>query len=340
MTVDRLREAWRRAVTAELCWTNPDGTPAAIAVTPVVRGAGSAVPTLCAALPYARADEVAGLREADAAVFAVTDSRSLPGDAGVPEAAGTGFAGSADGAPVRTGVAASAAVRIVDDLDGELFTDELLDQELVKYPPSRALADSVLLRRENWWWLPRIVVELTGPAADAGSAGTMPLPARTDPTRHALLVGPAACAPEQPDTPELRSSPELRRVPELRSVPDLRRVPELRSVDVGADAAPHPAMPSGVATVRELTGEPLPPAPGGALVFGYDYTMPDLERWEAWSLTGTVDGERLAVDARTGAPGADLRTLGLLARTRRHRALAKACRAGVRAAEGRPQPAP
>ncbi|GAA1202471.1 hypothetical protein [Prauserella alba] len=329
--MNRLREAWQRAVTAELCWTNPDGSTAAIAVTPVLRGPDPASATVCAALPYARAGEVEGLRSAAAAVFAVTDSRSLPGDAAAETAAGDASAGV-----VLSGIAAAGTVRIIDDLHGELFTEELLDQELVKYPPSRALADSVLLRRENWWWLPRIVVELTGSAAGAGSAGTMPLPARTDPTRHALLVGPAADSPEPPDTPKLLGSPELRRVPELHSVP------ELRCVDVGADVddAPHPAVPSGVATVRELTDEPLPPAPGGALVFGYDYTMPDLERWEAWSLAGTVEGEQLAVDARTGSPGADLRTLGLLARTRRHRALAKACRAGVRAAERHPHPAP
>lgn len=301
--MNRLREAWRRAVTAELCWTNPDGTPAAIAVTPVVRGAGSATPTLCAALPYARADEVAGLREAGAAVFAVTDSRSLPGDA---DDRGADSAGSADGAPLRTGVAANGTVRIVDDVDGELFTDELLDQELVKYPPSRALADSVLLRRENWWWLPRIVVELTGPPAEAetGTAEETRPPARTNPARHGLLVT-AAAGTRRP-----------------------LGVPELRGVDVGADATP----PSGVTDLHDLTGEPLP-STRGALVFGYDYTMPDLERWETWSLAGRIAGGRLAVDAQHGTPGDDLRTLGLLARTRRHRALAKACRAGVRAAE-------
>nr|WP_246382257.1 hypothetical protein [Prauserella isguenensis] len=310
-----------------MCWTNPDGTPAAIAVTPVVRGAGSATPTLCAALPYARADEVAGLREADAAVFAVTDSRSLPADAGAPGAgaagsggagsggAGSGGAGAAAEAPVRTGVAASGTVRIVDDLKGELFTDELLDQELVKYPPSRTLADSVLLRRENWWWLPRIVVELTGPAAGPGSPEEAHPPERTNPARHGLLVTATADAPGS------------------------LRAPELRSVDVDVDATPHAAAPTGVTGLRDLTGEPPPPAPS-ALVFGYDYTMPDLERWETWSLAGRVSGGRLSVDARSGTPGDDLRTLGLLARTRRHRALAKACRAGVRAAERHLHPAP
>ncbi|MBB3666057.1 hypothetical protein FB384_005017 [Prauserella sediminis] len=313
--MNRLREAWRRAVTAELCWTNPDGSAAAIAVTPVLRGSDPASATVCAALPYARAGEVEGLRAAPAAVFAVTDSRSLPDDT----ESGTRVSGPGGAA---SGIAAAGGVRIVDDVDGELFTEELLDQELVKYPPSRTLADSVLLRRENWWWLPRIVVELTGPVPAAGHPGEKPLPARTDPTRHALLVTTAP------------SGAESQRVPELRGAP------ELRSVDLGADSARSGAAASDVMGVRELAGEPLPAASAGALAFGYDYTMPDLERWEAWSLAGTVERERLAVETRTGSPGEDLTTLGLLARTRRHRALAKACRTGLRAAQRRLQPAP
>ncbi|GAA1243096.1 hypothetical protein GCM10009676_30760 [Prauserella halophila] len=328
--MDRLREAWRRAVTAELCWTNPDGTPAAIAVTPLLRGSSSvgspsagspsaaspaagspsAGTTVCAAVPYSRAREVAELRAAGEATFAVTDSRSLPARTGTDSSPATG-----------AGVAATGTVRIVDDLDGELFLDELLDQELVKYPPSRTLADSVLLRRENWWWLPRIVVELAGPAPGAGHPGETPLPARTDPARHALLVTTAAGAAASTG------------------------VPELRSVDLGADSAPSGAAPSGAAAsdvlgVRDLAGEPLPAASAGALVFGYDYTMPDLERWETWSRRGGFDGGHLAVEARTGSPGEDLRTLGLLARTRRHRALAKACRTGLRAAQRHLQPTP
>lgn len=157
--VTRLSEAWARAVTAELCWIDPDGSPAAIAVTPVLLGS-----TVCAAVPYARAAEVAGLRSAGSAAFAVTDSRSLAG---------------------TDAVVAAGTVTVTDDVSGDLFTDELLEQELAKYPPSRTLADSVLLRRENWWWLPRIVVRL-----DA-SAHPSTLPARTNPARHALLVTPA-----------------------------------------------------------------------------------------------------------------------------------------------------
>lgn len=332
--MNRLRDTWRRAVTAELCWTNPDGSPAAIAVTPMLRGTDHAASTLCAALPYSRAQEIEGLREAGAAVFAVTDSRSLP-----------------DGAVA--GVAAAGAVRIIDDLEGELFTEELLEQDLLKYPPSRTLADSVLLRRENWWWLPRIVVEFTGPAVGAGEPDGMRLPARTNPARHGLLVTVAAGARESPDTAESPGASESpsaleptntrvrSRVPELHGV-DLEGRADLEGrVDLGArvGSAPAAATPAEPAPLRTPAGEPLSSAPGAALVFGYDYTMPDLERWESWSLAGKTDGLRLAVDARDGTPGGELRTLGLLARTRRHRALAKACRSGLRAAQYRARPA-
>lgn len=54
----------------------------------------------------------------------------------------------------------SGRPRLIEDGDGSLFGDRLLDQELRKHPPSRALADSVMLRREHWWYLPRLVIVL------------------------------------------------------------------------------------------------------------------------------------------------------------------------------------
>ncbi|OLT47068.1 hypothetical protein BJF85_01290 [Saccharomonospora sp. CUA-673] len=261
----RLVQAWRKAVTAELCWTGADGTPAAIAVTPLVESS-----TVCVALPYARAHEVADLRAAGAATFAVTDSRSLDD---------------------RPGVAGSGPVTIIDDLEGEEFVDGLLDQELAKYPPSRALADSVLLRREHWWWLPRIIVRLGADVGGVEDVSETSLPARTNPARHALAVTGARGA-----------------------------APDVHCVDIGepGDGAASEAAPQ----VRNLAGGQL--GDGAALLLGYDYTMPDLERWETWTLSGTVTRGALHVAARSGEPGADLPPLGLLARTRRHRRLAKA----------------
>jgi hypothetical protein len=53
-----------------------------------------------------------------------------------------------------------AGVKVVPDPDGDLFYEELLDQELRKFPPDRQLIDSPLLRRENWWYMPRLIVRL------------------------------------------------------------------------------------------------------------------------------------------------------------------------------------
>lgn len=55
---------------------------------------------------------------------------------------------------------AAGTPRLVEDPDGALFGADLLDQELRRFPPARLLADSALLRREHWWYLPRLVVEL------------------------------------------------------------------------------------------------------------------------------------------------------------------------------------
>ncbi|MFD2396399.1 hypothetical protein ACFSVJ_05525 [Prauserella oleivorans] len=253
-----------------MCWIGPDGTPSALAATPLLLGSAP-----CVALPYARADEIAGLRTAGTATFAVTDSRSLP--------------------PGEAGLARTGRVRVHDDVTGELFAAELLEQELRKYPPSRTLADSPLLRRENWWWLPRVIVSLDGPA-DPGLV-RRPL-ARTNPARHALL------AEARPDGLALRSV----------AVGD----------DAGADAT---------VVLRDLAGEAGPAEPTPALAIGYDYAIPDLERWETWSLAGTTHGNTLTVTQRSGNPGAELTALTLLERTRRHAALSRACRRTIRTFE-------
>ncbi|PXY27555.1 hypothetical protein [Prauserella muralis] len=263
--MNELVPLWRRAITAEVCWLDEAGEPAALAVTPLLAGS-----TPCVAVPYARAAEVASLRRASRVAFAVTDSRSLR--------------------PGRPGALWSGSVEVADDTSGDFFATELLRQELAKYPPSRTLADSPLLCRENWWWLPRIVVRLTGAAAGPE------LPARTNPARHALLVRErdAELAVDVVDVDDLTR----------------RRVP-LRRLDGG--------------TVR---GDGAP-----GLLLGYDYSIPDLERWEPWSARGTVLGEELAVTARAGEPGAELAPLRLLQRIRRQRLLASRCKQGILDAE-------
>jgi hypothetical protein len=49
---------------------------------------------------------------------------------------------------------------LTEDPAGDVFAAELVTQELRRYPPSRIYADSPLLMREHWWYLPRLIVEL------------------------------------------------------------------------------------------------------------------------------------------------------------------------------------
>jgi hypothetical protein len=59
-------------------------------------------------------------------------------------------------------LAASVRMEVTEDPEGKLFQLEgLLGQELVKHPPSRLLADTPLLRREYWWYMPRLLVRAT-----------------------------------------------------------------------------------------------------------------------------------------------------------------------------------
>lgn len=75
--------------------------------------------------------------------------------------------------------------RLVEDPSGDLFATDLLPQELRRYPPSRVLADSPLLQREHWWYLPRLLVEIDVDAV-------VQVPTREDPARDHLLVVAAA----------------------------------------------------------------------------------------------------------------------------------------------------
>lgn len=150
------QDVWNRAVTGELSWVGPEESPDVLPVVPL-RLDGTA----CVALPYRHLDLVPELREASEVAFSVTDPGSLP----------TG----------QEGYVAVGRVTVIEDIDGSVFAEQLLPQELVKYPPSRTLADTALLRREHWWWLPRLVITLQQVER------VWRLPARTDP-EMALLV--------------------------------------------------------------------------------------------------------------------------------------------------------
>ncbi|MGJ7908413.1 hypothetical protein ACOQFL_18265 [Actinopolyspora sp. H202] len=261
----RIRSVWREALTGELCWVDSAGCPNGIAVTPLLRGE---VP--CVALPYSHRGIVRLLAEAAEVGFAVTDGRSLRAG--------------------QSGMVAFGPVRVIDDLSGSLFGEQLLEQELRKYPPSRALVDSLLLRRENWWWMPRVLVELSG-------VNRVVEPARRDdPARNALLIHGPETATVSAVALGDRGSGRM----------------ELTPLD---DALP-------------LDGE-------AGMVFGYDYTSADLERWESWWFSGSLERGRLEITHGEGTPGEKSRPLGLLERIRRRHRIAKACRGEITAAERR-----
>lgn len=155
--MERFVQVWRRAPSCEVAWIDAAGVPGALSAVPLLDG-----PVPCVALTFDRAHLRPALAAAPEVAFAVTDARALPRDAG--------------------GVAAIGRIVLTDDLDGADYADSLLEQELRKFPPSRALADSPLLRRENWWYLPRIVVRLDRVDRTVAPA------ARRDPGRDALLV--------------------------------------------------------------------------------------------------------------------------------------------------------
>lgn len=259
-------QLWRRALTGEISWLTASGEPAVLPVTPLSGGSDGLA---CVALPYSSAGEVAGLRSATEVAFSVTDSRSL--------------------SQGRPGRAVIGDVEIIDDTEGEIFSVELLRQELVKYPPTRTLADSPLLCRENWWWLPRIIVRPMRVRRE------LELAARTNPATQALLV--------RDDGTGLT----------------------LDTVTVEHDRDP--------VRLTQLDGGPLRGDGAASAVSGYDYSMPDLERWERWSLHGALFGDELSVAHRSGNPEADLAPLSLLPRIRRQHALARDCRKELAARE-------
>jgi len=126
----------RAAGLAELAWApHPERPPAAIGVVPLVLAGAPAI-----ALPWAY-EQVAREAAAAAEVALLLAEPRLAGPGWRP-------------------LAVTARAQLVEDGEGDLFSDQLLDQELRKHPPSRLLMDSFLLRREHWWYLPRLVLVL------------------------------------------------------------------------------------------------------------------------------------------------------------------------------------
>lgn len=169
--------AVRAAGVGEVSWTDRGGRLQVGGVVPLVAPTTSS-PVL--ALPYGEVDLARSIAAARTVVLSLTESRAT----------------SSAWQPV----AVRCTPRLTEDREGDRFSAELLEQELVKYPPSRLLADSVMLRRENWWWLPRLIIDLE--VEDAASIAP-----RSAPTDH-LLVTSDAVRTVGVDTSEV-SSPRV-----------------------------------------------------------------------------------------------------------------------------------
>lgn len=151
-----VRAALRAASTAELSWLE-DGHPQGSAVVPLQIDGEPVI-----AVPYAHADWARAVAAHGEVVLTVSD----------PRLSGRRW----------KALELRAAPRLVEDRDGVLFCDAMLEDELRKHPPSRALVNSLMLRRENWWYLPRLVLHLD-------VRGVSPFVERFGPDETILITG-------------------------------------------------------------------------------------------------------------------------------------------------------
>lgn len=173
--IEAAARSWRGASLAAITWSTPEGVPDAASVFPLSE---NGVPFL--ALPYARLELARALDASAQVVLAVNTSAA---DADAPR------------------IMVRGRAEVIDDPKGDRFHDGgMIEMELAKYPASRRRLDSLLLRREHWWFLPRLLVRIAG-LADP----------RTLPPGDALLVTGGAsldvrsCHLEQRDPLVLRT---------------------------------------------------------------------------------------------------------------------------------------
>ncbi len=141
---------------AEIAWVAGDLTPRVRGVVALLRGDRPA-------LAFTYADELLArsLGEASSAVLSLTERRATGGE----------FAS----------LVLRGRPTLVEDPTGERFVEDLVVQELRRYPPSRVFADSPLLMREHWWYLPRLIVEIDVDSVE-------PVEPRVEPHDHLLVV--------------------------------------------------------------------------------------------------------------------------------------------------------
>lgn len=198
---------------------------------------------------------------------------------------------------------------LVEDREGDVFSEHLLEQELRRYPPARIFADSYLLRREHWWYLPRLIIRLDVDAV-------RPMPARSG-------AGPWADNSRTESTGSPAESTGSREYLLAVGVDD-RVETHLATVWDGDESGSLPLAP--------VEDRQLPSGP--AILMGQDASFPDLAQWSTWLYRGMSTGDRLEV---TEAPS----NMGIgpvpsvWRRMRDQHAFGRACRAGIARAERR-----
>lgn len=145
-----LRTTTELAAIATVAYSGPDGMPRIISITPLLL---DGVPAFT--FTYARSDLAQEILASPQAVLTYADSRL----------AYMGW----------NPLSVAARIEVSPDPEGRLFRDKLLHQQLRKFPPDRQLIGSLLLQRENWWYMPRWiarVVEAGEPRAVAPRTGS------------------------------------------------------------------------------------------------------------------------------------------------------------------------
>lgn len=128
-----LRTSAEMAAVAELAYLGEDGVPRIEPLTPLLLDREPAF-----ALPYARIDLASKLDESPWVSLTFSDSRL----------AYVGWS------PLTV----EGRMEVIPDPEGDLFLDKLLYWELRQFPPSRELIGNLVLRRDNWWYVSRLIL--------------------------------------------------------------------------------------------------------------------------------------------------------------------------------------
>ena len=134
--VQTLRTSAEMSAVAELAYTDLSGTPRIEAFTPLLL---EKEPVF--ALPYSRTDLARCLEEDSHVSLTFSDSRL----------ARVGWS------PLTV----EGRMEVTPDTEGDLFLEEPLYWELRKFWPSRQLIGSLVLRRDNWWYVSRLILRFT-----------------------------------------------------------------------------------------------------------------------------------------------------------------------------------